>query len=335
MIVALVALIGGASAGAALFISSVSAALDANIERIGDPFAQIPEAERPIVPVIADEAVNILMVGSDSRISAGDPSQWTAGAQRTDTIMLLHIPADRDGATVMSIPRDSWVEVPGHGRAKINAAFSWGGPPLMIRTIERLTNVRIDHFVVLDFEGFVEITDALGGVTITVPRASADKFTSIAAGTYTMDGQTALTYVRQRKNLPNGDFDRIKRQQNWIRAVAKAIIKRSPTRTLSTVTNPEQLTMPLEALSRSVATDDAFTIGEMRSIAFSLREIEMRDLVFMTVPVKGTGRSPDGKQSIVVLDPTRSQTLWQAVSRDEVDAWVAANKPKLLGTTVR
>jgi LCP family protein required for cell wall assembly len=334
-VVVLLALLAGLTVGVAMFVSSLTRTLDANIERIGDPFADIPAEARPPVQPAAAKAVNILMIGSDSRISAGDPTQWTAGAQRTDTIMLLHVPADRSGATIMSIPRDSWVDVAGHGKAKINAAFSWGGPPLLIQTVENLTNVRMDHFVVLDFEGFVAITDALGGVKITVPKATAGKRGSFPAGTYTMDGHTALSYVRQRKNLPGGDFGRVRRQQNWIRSVAREILSRYPTRSPSTLANPAQLTLPLDKLSRSVATDDAFTIGEMRSLTFSLSRIRLRDLLFLTVPVDGVGRSPDGEQSIVNLDAEKAGSLWDAVAHDDIPTWVRANDPDLLGATVR
>ncbi len=191
--------------------------LDQNIERIGDPFGPLVEEERPKA-VVAD-AMNILLLGSDSRIST-DPGAWIRGAQRTDAIMVAHIPADRSAVTVTSIPRDSWVSIPGNGKNKINAAFSFGGPTLMVKTVEKYTGVRIDHVVIVDFEGFKDITDELDGVRINVAASTSDERSAFAAGPQTMDGETALKYVRQRHNLPGGDFDRVKRQQNWIRAVA-------------------------------------------------------------------------------------------------------------------
>ncbi|NLT53513.1 MAG: LCP family protein [Actinomycetales bacterium] len=311
----------------ALWLRALSHRLDANIERFGDPFAAIPEAERP-APA-SGGAVNVLLLGSDSRISAGDPNQWQAGAQRTDAIMIAHLTADKDAGYVISIPRDSWVDIPGHGNNKINAAFSFGGPTLMVKTVEQLTDVRIDHVVIADFEGFTRITDALGGVTITVPQTTGYKGSSFTAGTHQMDGETALRYVRQRHNLPGGDFDRVKRQQNWIRAVFTKMIS------TGTLTSPSKLTESLDALTKSVATDSGFTFGEIRGLAFSARSLRSSDVVFLTAPVKGTGRSPDGKQSIVVLDRVADAELWQAIAKDKLDTWVTEHKSDVLGRTVR
>ena len=148
--------VGGAAA--AYIYQSV---LDSKIEKIEDPFADI--TQRPETPTAEAEddttadPVNILVLGTDSRISAGDPSQWEYGAQRTDVMMLVHLSADRESLTIMSFPRDSWVEIPGYGEAKINAAYSYGGPTLTIQTMENLTGVYIDHFVVTDFESFSEM----------------------------------------------------------------------------------------------------------------------------------------------------------------------------------
>src|SRR4051794_6828643 len=313
--------------------------VDAKINRFGDPFKALPDAARPqpvAVPAVAADgphvAMNLLVFGSDSRISAGDPTQWEAGAQRTDAIMLAHIPADRSGAYVMSIPRDSWVNVPGHGMAKINAAFSWGGPSLAIATIEQLTGVRIDHMVITDFTGFARITDLLGGVEITVPKTThgytGGQGDNFKAGTYTMDGATALTYVRQRYNLPNGDFDRVKRQQNWIRSILRAAA------TSGAATDPQKLFELLGAVASSLSTDSGFTIGEMRDLAWSLRHTGVGGAHFLTVPVAGTGWSPDHKQSIVLLDKSGTASLWAAVRADKVSGWLADHDDRTLTDTV-
>jgi LCP family protein required for cell wall assembly len=300
---------------------------DKNIERFGDPFTTLPTQSRPRAG--AAGAMNILLLGSDSRISAGDPASWVRGAQRTDAIMIAHIPADRKKVTITSIPRDSWVDVPDHGDNKINAGFSLGGPALMVRTVEKLTGVRIDHVVIADFEGFTDITDELGGVQITVPKTTHDERSSFRAGTQVMDGATALKYVRQRHNLPGGDFDRVKRQQNWIRAVAlKALDK-------GTLTSPLKLNSVLDSLTRSLAADDDFSFGTMRSLALSLRNVRGDDLTFMTAPVAGTGRSPDGKQAIVLLDTSANKVLWKAVKNDKMATWLAKHPDAALATSVR
>ncbi|NMM30087.1 MAG: LytR family transcriptional regulator, partial [Cellulomonas sp.] len=199
-------IIGVLIAGAAIGVQVFQSRLNANIERIGDPFAALPTrpaapaaptgAATAGAPAAAGPAVNILLLGSDSRISAGDPNQWTYGGQRTDAVMLVHIPADRSGAYLFSIPRDSWVDIPGHGQAKINAAYSWGGPALLIQTVEQLTNVRIDHMAVTDFESFQALTDELGGVEITAPKDVYDGGTLVTqAGTHLLNGTQALAYV--------------------------------------------------------------------------------------------------------------------------------------------
>lgn len=298
-----------------------------NIEPLGDPFKSLPEQSRP--KVVAPDAMNILMLGSDSRISAGDPSAWVLGAQRTDAIMIAHIPADRSGVTITSIPRDIWVTIPGHGKNKINAGFSFGGPSLEVKTIENLTGVRIDHVVIVDFDGFKAITDKLGGVTINVAKSTSDMRSSFAAGPQKMDGATALNYVRQRHNLPGGDFDRVKRQQNWIRAIGLKTLSKG------TLTNPIKMTGVLNSLTSSISADDGFSIGKMRSLAISLRNLRGSDLTFLTAPVAGTGRSPDGKQSIVNLAPAADRVLWKAIADDKLAAWVAAHQGSTLGSTVR
>ena len=328
---AVLALVVGIGVGVAAW--RVQTAIDQKIERFEDPFKNIPAAARPTEaePVAATTAMDLLVFGSDSRISAGDPSQWQAGAQRTDAIMLVHIPADRKGAYVISIPRDSWVTVPGHGKAKINAAFSWGGPSLAIATVEQLTGVKIDHMVVTDFTGFARITDLLGGVTVTLPKKTniGNGKQTLDAGTHLLDGETALAYVRERYTLPGGDLDRVKRQQNWMRAIMRSAASSGVQK------DPQRLMAMVDALATHLSTDEGFTIEEMRKLVLSLRDVGTGGAKYMTVPVAGTGWSPDGKQSIVKLDNARAKTLWKAVADDEMSAWTTKNTGATLGETVR
>lgn len=298
---------------------------DARIERFADPAEAIPEASRP--PEGIDGAQTFLLLGSDSRISAGDASQWQAGAQRTDAIMLVHLPADRSGLYVVSIPRDTWVDVPGRGEAKINAAFSYGGPTLLVQTVEQLTGLRVDHVGVVDFEGFVAMTDALGGVEITVPETTEDMRTTFPAGTSRMDGERALLYVRQRYGLDEGDFDRVRRQQNWVRAVLRDALSRD------TLTSPGTLDAFLLATTSAVSLDEGFDPGTLRDLAFEMRGLRGEDLRFLTAPVAGTGRSDDG-QSIVLLDEPEAQALFGAVRDGTLPSWVAEHEDQLLGERV-
>jgi LCP family protein required for cell wall assembly len=323
--------------GGVAAVWALQSRLVGNIERIGDPFEALP-SRPPVVggqdgatdggtPTDADEvaesgegAVDILVVGSDSRISAGDPSQWRRGAQRTDAIMLVHLPADRDAAYAMSIPRDSWVDIPGHGAAKINAAFSLGGPTLLIQTVEQLTQVRIDHFAVTDFESFQDITDQLGGVRITLKQDlySGDRLV-LPAGEHLMSGEEALTYVRQRKGLARGDFDRVQRQQAWMRAIFARM------RNEQTLQNPATSVPFLDAVTRSIAADDGLTRDVLNDLVDRAKDLGSNDIGFFTVPIAGTGRSPDGAQSIVNLDRPAFDELMAAVAADEVDDYLAAH----------
>lgn len=333
----LVVLLG---AGAAIAVWAVSRQLDASIERIDDPFEGLtsrptpaPSASASASPEEANlDPVNILVLGSDSRISAGDASQWAYGAQRTDALMLVHIPGDRSGAYTISFQRDSWVDIPGYGMDKINAAFSYGGPSLLIETIENLTGVYIDHFVVADFESFAELTDTLGGVDITVPT---DTFIGqgqekLTAGTHHLDGNQALAYARERYNLPNGDFDRMRRQQNWMRAIAKQAITRD------TLTNPIRLYEFISTASGTVAVDEGFTLTEMRDLGWSLRNVREGDLGFLLAPTASTGRERNGTAWVSYLDEGLLAQMSAAMNEDRFSAFVAENSDRLqtLGSAV-
>jgi LCP family protein required for cell wall assembly len=289
--------------------------LDQNIDRIGNPFQALPEKTRP--KPAPSGATNILMLGSDRRISAA-PGGWVDAGQHTDSIMIAHVPADRARVTVTSIPRDSWVTVPGHGKNKINAGFGLGGPTLMVRTVENLTGVRIDHLVIVDFDGFKDITDEIGGVRLTVPRGSAEQRAGLPVGPQTMNGETALRYVRQRNSKPGNDFAQVERQQSWIHAVAQKTLDRG------TLLSPFTMNEVLTSLTRSIAADDQFTIGRMRSLTVSLRGVRGDDLTFLTAPVTGTGRSPAG-QSVVKLDAAANRSLWKAVADDDLDTWLSTH----------
>ncbi|WP_036970197.1 LCP family protein [Promicromonospora kroppenstedtii] len=287
-------------------------ALDEKIERIDDPFADLDDASRPEpAPLEGTTApVNILALGSDSRISAGNPSDWKVGAQRTDAILLLHLSADRKSAAAISIPRDSWVDIPGVGEGKINAAFSYGGPALMIQTVEQLTGVRIDHFAVSDFESFTTLTDTLGGVEIKVPDGAGGSVEQ------EMTGKEALEFTRERYALANGDFGRVQRQQAWMRAIA----------TKATQDKSDLLKMSrfLEAAVRAVAVDEDLTIDRMLELAVSAKDLSTGDITFMTAPYAGTGRSADG-QSIVLLDREALDPLMQAVAKDDLPDYLAGS----------
>jgi LCP family protein required for cell wall assembly len=310
----LVVLSGGAVASVALYLRSV----EAGIERF-DVFEEVPEQERP--PKVIAGAENILVLGSDSR----DPDN--ADGSRSDTIILVHLAEGRSSAQLISIPRDTWVYVPstkdgkrGGRDAKINAAFAWGGIPLMVRAVERFTRVRIDHVVTIDFSGFEAIVDAVGGIEIDVDQTfkSIHKpYRTFTRGKHRMDGATALDYARQRQQFRDGDFTRIRHQQQ----VMKAILDQGVSAGL--ITNPVRLNKFLQATADAVSVDETLSFFDM---AMDVRHLRSKNLTFVTSPTRGTGTV--GTESVVFPDPAGVRDLYEAVRRDEVDAIVAMAKAK-------
>jgi LCP family protein required for cell wall assembly len=309
-------LAGGGAAAAGWYVRSV----DGDISRI-EAFGEVPQEARPPKEEVAGDALNFLMLGSDTR----DPS--STGGSRSDTIIVLHLPKDRSSAQLVSIPRDTWVHIPrskdgkhGNTDAKINAAFAWGGAPLMVQTVEAYTGVRIDHVVMVDFAGFKEIVDALGGVEVDVEQSftsthslSASSVRRFEKGPQTMDGATALDYARERYAFKDGDFARIRHQQQ----VIKAILSKASSGGI--LTNPARLNSFLRATADSVAVDDTLKLVGMAS---DLRHLRGENLTFYTSPTTGTGMK--GDQSVVLPDRAKAKAFYDAISRDDAKA-IAAN----------
>jgi LCP family protein required for cell wall assembly len=185
-----------------------------NIDRVADVFSDLDDDTRPAPATPAEERgedpVTFLLVGSDTQSKPG-PGELPDG--RSDAIMLARFSADRQHAQLISIPRDSWVDIPGHGRNKINASYAFGGPSLLIQTVEQLTRMRIDHYVAIDFYGLIQVTDDLGGVDVVVAETTTNGRFTFPSGVNHLSGEQARWYVGQRHGLPGGDFDRVRRQQ--------------------------------------------------------------------------------------------------------------------------
>ncbi|WP_321572584.1 LCP family protein [Parafrankia colletiae] len=258
---------------------------------------------------------NILLVGSDTRAGTEGEFGQTEG-QRSDTTILAHL--DSDGSTTLvSFPRDLWVEIPAyadsdgteHGpqKSKLNAAFAYGGPSLLIRTIETLTNIRIDHYLQIDFVGFQAMTDALGGVTVCVkelpPELKSrgldnlnDRYSGWhgQVGDNTLDGTQALAFVRQRYGLPEGDIDRIRRQQQFLGVVFRSIAS------TGTLLNPGKLINVVDAATSALTLDENTSLADLRLLAVRMQGISSGGVAFETIPATP---STVGQQSVLLASP--------------------------------
>lgn len=270
---------------------------------------------------IATGPLNILLVGSDVREGDGNEDygsgDWEPG-QHSDTNILMHVSGDRKSVTMVSIPRDSMVPAPVDCEAtapvdqwKItqwNQNFNTGGPGCLIRTIEGNTDVFVNHFAVVDFGGFKDMVDALGGVPACTPVAIDDpkaKFT-LAAGKHTLDGEQALGYVRTRYSVGDGsDIGRIKRQQAFMSSVAQKATQSS------LLLRPDKLLRFLDAATQSLTTDPDFGVGEMREVAESIKGIGVDKIQFVTVPTQEY--APDKNR---VQWAPEADKLWEAIRAD-------------------
>ena len=282
-----------------------------NIDRVGDVFTGIEEETRP-APATAeqqadDEPVTFLLVGSDTRAELA-PGETPDG--RSDAIMLARFSADRQHAQLISIPRDSWVDIPGHGRNKINASYSFGGPSLLIQTVEQLTQVRIDHYVAIDFDGLIQVTDDLGGVDVVVAETTRNGPYTFPAGVNHLDGDQARWYLGQRYGLPGGDFDRVKRQQQYLQSMFSKLFS------ANTFSDPRRLDAALLAVTGAVKIDETLGNADLLALGYSMRSVTPENVEFFTAPVLGTGM--EGPASVVYLDNVACERMWSYLRGDSL-----------------
>ncbi|MGW1642837.1 LCP family protein [Streptomyces lavendulae] len=295
--------------------------LDGNITSDTSAEAELRRYERERPAHFADGAQNILLIGSDSRSGRENAGYGQdGGTQRSDTTILLHLAADRRSVTAVSIPRDLMTEVPAcraadgtrtaERFAQFNWAFQWGGAACTIRTVERLTGVRIDHHMVLDFGGFKQMVDAVGGVEVCLPQPvdDAEAHLRLPAGRHLLQGEQALGFVRARYGLGNGsDTERMQRQQQFLGSLVKKV------QSNGVLLNPARLYPLLDAATSALTTDPGLaSLRGLYELVRSVRDIPSDEVRFLTVPRRPYAPNPNRDE---LLEPDAGQ-LFQRLRLD-------------------
>ncbi|WP_285114212.1 LCP family protein [Leifsonia sp. fls2-241-R2A-40a] len=313
VVAAIAAVVAVVFGGGAIYAGSVASTFDSHVSHIQQAFPA--SGTRPAATQTG--AMNILLLGSDSRGAPTDVGSTGVSNQRADTMMLVHIDADRQNVYVISIMRDMWVPIPGNGSAKINAALAWGGTPLVVQTLEQLLGARIDHVAIVDFSGLKDMTNVLGGLDVDSPVA----FTTVRAPHYSfvkgmnhVDGDQALAFARERYAFPTADYQRVADQQALIRAFGSKLMS------FSVLTDPGKLTAFAAATGSYVSVDQGFGLQTMLGLAASMRLSGLSSIHTFTLPTAGTGTSADG-QSIVNVDPAAIAQLRTALANDTLSTF--------------
>ncbi|MBO0812303.1 MAG: LCP family protein [Microlunatus sp.] len=312
VLISLLVLVVVIVAAGALYALSLDRSFNNNLKRADNMPPDTPTAPgenpRP-TKNRSDHSINVVLMGSDSR----DPSNMHDNG-RSDTLMIVHLSSDRRHAYIISFPRDMYVDIPGHGRNKINAAYSWGGPQLSVQTLEQLTGTRMDHVAQVNFAGFVELTNTLGGVTIHNDHAFRSGRYNFPQGEITIQGQQALTFVRERHSLPNGDLDRAANQRKVVQAIlAKGLSG-------GTISNPLRFNNFVSGIAQDVTVDNGLTGAAIRSIALSLR-MTPGNIEQVQAPISGF-RSIPGVGDVDVVDQTKMAELAKDLKNDRMDVYV-------------
>jgi LCP family protein required for cell wall assembly len=271
-----------------------------------------PGGERPA----NQPGQTFLLVGSDSREGLTPEERKRLGTgstagRRTDTIMIVYLPPGGRPALI-SVPRDSFLPIPKHGNNKINASYAFGGPELLVQTVEQNTGLRVDGYVEIGFGGFVNIIDALGGIEMCLPKAikDHDAHIDLPKGCQILDGTTALGYVRMRKADPRGDLGRVERQREMLAAVAKKAA--SP----ATVFNPFRYWEVTNASIQAVSLDEDTSLLQTSRLGLAMRRISGGKGLTLTVPVADAdARTSAG--SAVLWDKKKAKAMFADIARGD------------------
>jgi LCP family protein required for cell wall assembly len=264
----------------------------------------------------ANGPLNILLAGVDVRAGLTKHEERVlhvghATGRNSDTLMLVHITGDHRHIVVVSLPRDSWVQIPGFGMNKINAAFGLGGPPLMVKTVEHATGLTINEFVEVNFLGFVKIIDALGGVNVCLPYAVDDPYSGLhmSAGRHHVNGIRALQFARDRHSFARSDLARITDQQQLLASVL------SEASSSGTLTDPVRFSRFLSAATAATTVDQSFNVT---GLAEQMRYIRPGAVSFTTVPLANTNYQAPNGESAVLWNEAAARALFSRVKSDRV-----------------
>jgi len=294
--------------GVGIYLYEIDRSVTENIHRDLDLPGEVNAGvKRPVKDPQAGETLDYLLIGTDG----GDPAADRGG--RSDSIMLLHVNQARDQAYVISIPRNTLVTIPGYrDRQKMNTALANGGPPLVVRTLERLTGTRIDHVAMIDFQGFVKLTEDLGGVTVRNRYTFYSHGYTFGAGNVNLSGDAALRYVRERQGLPS-ELARVENQRNVLKAIlAKGL-------SAAVVADPARFTTFLGNASKRIQVDKTLTNDEIRSTAASIR-MKPSAITLISVPLKTKGNDA------YAVDRRQLADLSQALREDTMADYVKSHR---------
>ena len=271
-----------------------------------------PAGTRPV----DSKGFNYLLVGSDSRegLSAAQRKQYATGkaaGRRTDSIILVHVPQGGGKPALISLPRDSYVPIPGHGSNKINAAFSFGGPNLLVQTVEQVTDLHVDGYVEIGFAGFASVVDSVGGVDICVPFNMNDKKAGInlKKGCQVLDGKNALGYVRARYSDPRGDIGRAERQRQFLAAIMKKAL------TPSTVLVPTRYWGFSHAAAKGLIVGDDTSMRDASRVLLAMRAVSNDKGLSLVVPLSSLNYQTSAGSS-VKWDTKRAKALFTLLRND-------------------
>lgn len=263
--------------------------------------------------VVKGPGKNILLLGSDTR--SGSEAAQVSGS-RADSIMLMHIPADGKGVYLVSIMRDTWVNIPGYGSAKINAALNYGGISLQVATVENLLGIKIDHVAEIEFEGFKALVNSVGGVDVQVPFNFDINIWSFKQGMQHMDGGAALAFVRARYQFADGDYQRVRNQRAFLRGLYNTM------KAKGALSNVGSFQSAVESIAGYMRVDSGLDAAQIAQIAAPVLTSGDTTMRMTTLPNAGPGWSYDG-QSIVIVNQAANANLSYALQHDSMDQFMA------------